>query len=155
MGTPGVKLEYTKAQIANVILNSKGYAVNCMNALDCREEYFYNKLNEYPELKVLLEEQRSKRRKNLVLKAETLLEWTMDNKEEMPGVAQKSAFYILDNQAKDMGYNKTEDGNKPIPREEQISLEQENIDLKYENMQLKNDSERQADNQLQGSDGSI
>src|ERR1700677_807567 len=103
MGIPGVKLNHSKARIAKAIANSNGYAINCMSELDCGDEWFYGKLKEYPELKQLLADERSKRKHKLVYKSETVLEWTLDQKEEMPSIAQKTAFYILDNQAKDLG----------------------------------------------------
>lgn len=149
MGIPGVKLNHSKARIAKAIANSKGYAINCMSELDCGDEWFYDKLKQYPDLKQQLADERSKRRKNLVYKSESVIEWTLDQKVEMPSIAQKSAFYILDNQAKDLGYNQKDDNDtKKVPNEQFIQQEQENIDLKYENMQLKNESKRKADSQL-------
>ena len=148
MGTPGVKSKITKSQIAQAILNSDGYAIDAMIELDCREEFFYNKLKEYPDLKILLDEQRSKKKSRLNRKSETTLEWTLDNKEIMPSIAQRTAMYILDNQAKDMGYNKQEEQNTSAPRDEILKQEQIIIDLKYENIKLKNDSQRQTDSKL-------
>lgn len=108
MGIQGVRTKHTLTQISQAIVNSQGIVQNALVELGCWEDYFYTKLKQHPELKYLLDQVRNERKGTLVKKSQNLLEWTLDMKEEMPGIAQKSAIYILDNQAKDIGYNKPE-----------------------------------------------
>ncbi len=148
MGRPGVKSKLTKSDFADAITKYKGMVVKAAKSLNLSRSYFHEKITEYG-LRDLLNEVREDYAENMVDLSEEFNEWALQNKIEMPAIAQRSAFYILDNLGKKYGYNVTDRQDaKKVPNEEFIQQEQENIDLKYENMQLKNESKRKADNQL-------
>lgn len=149
MGIQGVKCTLTISDFKNAIIKSRGRVVQAAKMVDLDRTTFHTKITEYG-LRDLLAEARTHYEEDIVDISEDFNEWAIQHKEEMPSLAQRSAFYILDNIGKKRGYNQPNDANKPIPRAEEIDLEDENTKLKYKIMQLEKDSgiERQADNQL-------
>ncbi len=145
MGRPGTKSKLTKADFADAIKKSKGFVVKAAKILKLNRTHFHEKVTEYG-LRDLLREAREDYEEEMVDLAEEFNAWALQNKIEMPAIAQKSAFHILDNLGKKFGYNvKDKEDDKKVPNEELIKLEQENIDIKYENIKLKNDPQRQTD----------
>lgn len=144
MARAGIKSKLTKADFADAIVKCKGIAVKAAKYLELNRTHFHDKVTEYG-LRDLLNQVREDYEETMVDLSEEFNEWALQNKIEMPAIAQRSAFYILDHLGKKFGYNNNDKEEKSIPNEKMLSMEHENIKLKYENERLKNESKSKTD----------
>lgn len=126
MGRSCVKSKLTKKDFEDSIMKSKGVIVKAARRLHLSRTYFHAKVTEFG-LRDLLNEVREDYSEDMVDLSEDFNEWALKNKVEMPAIAQRSAFYILDNLGKKYGYNTKESNDNPTPRDEFIEMEIESI----------------------------
>lgn len=108
MGTQGVKLNFDKSLLTEVIKRNKGVIKNIQKDLKCCNETVHNYINADPELVDLLARERNGYVEELMDEAEDTLKYAIANREKDLTNALKATFYSLNNHGRKRGYSRYE-----------------------------------------------
>ena len=122
MGTPGVPLNFDEDSIAESIKTYSGRLSKIAEYFKCSITAMRLQIERFPELVLMLANERNKRDERLLEGAEDTLQDAMDGRAADMNAALKSSFFVLNNKGRLRGYHApnmpaSEDSFKPTPQQ--------------------------------------
>lgn len=123
MGTPGVPLDIPKETIRLAIKKHGGRITHMAQDFDCSHGALMRLIHKDPELIEIMNDERQHRVNHLCNDAEDTLKDALANRKADMANGLKSAFFVLNNQGRGLGYGKIQSNE---PNDEAVSPQQIN-----------------------------